>query len=179
MTDDDAPLEELIGLEPPPDEEAWEAYLLWAMDRLGADGTTSVDMKTLALLEKALGRQVPFEVGLLLVIGVPDSDGWHRWGADPAAQLLDWNRNLQIANRPIDASPLLPLYRNHAVPVGLAEGQETASSNPVLRIEGDRVRIAGRDLAAWLTAEFDVPLPMWPDTAPRYFPFWSDLAQLA
>lgn len=174
MADHDTPLDELIELEPAPDEEAWEAYLLWAMEQLGADESTAVEMETLRRLEEALGMQVPYEIGLLLVIGVPATDGWHRWGDDPAAQLEEWRRGLGIEGVPEDASPLLPLYGNNAVPTAVADGLDSPTSNPILRIENGAVTVVGANLAAWLTSEFGVPLPMWPDTPPRHFPFWSN-----
>lgn len=207
MTDDaDFPIDGLLALEPSPDEEAWEAFLVFALEHLGGgDEATAIDMATLRRLEKALGVQLPFEIGLLLVIGVPDSDDWIRWGDDPGGQHEAWRERTLArilsdvetggfwaptwGERPDDATgrdevvrsayaaaaPLLPLHRNAAVPLTIADGEETAESNPIFEISGATVRVAGTDLAAWLNREFDVPLPMWPETPPREFTFWSDL----
>jgi len=197
--------ENLPGLDPTPDEEAWEKYLEFALERLGADGSNGMTNATLGILERALGGQLPFEIGLLLVMGVHDDEGWHQWGDDPASELADWNESLlhgilfDVEQRDVwaeawgarpstpparadvvsaafqQATPLLPLYRDRAVPVGLAVGEEASESNPVLIVRNGEVAIDGYDLAAWLHKQFDVPLPMWPETPERQFEFWSDL----
>lgn len=211
MTDDSEfaidglPVEQLIALEPRPDEDAWEAYLLFAMEAIGGDESTAIEMSALRSLERAIGVQLPFEVGLMLVIGVPESDDWYRWGSNPATQYAEW-KELTVqrilsdveaqdfwaaswGERPASAearesvvraehamsAPLLPLYRDHAIPLTSADGEQAAESNPVLAVNGASVTTVGTDIAAWLTSEFDVPLPMWPETADRSFPFWSDL----
>lgn len=203
---DGLPVDQLIGLDPTPDEDAWEAYLLFAMEQIGGEESNAIEMQSLRALEKSIGVQLPFEVGLLLVIGVPDSDEWYRWGSDPSTQYAEWKeRTVQSilgdvetkefwapawGPRPDSAdaresvvraehamsAPLLPLFNDRVVPLTAADGEATAESNPVLAIEGAFVTTAGTDIAAWLTNEFDVPLPMWPETAARSFPFWSDLA---
>ena len=205
MSDNDIPIDGLIALEPTPDEEAWEAYLLFALENLEATEETAIDMRTLAAIERAVGVRVPFEVGLLLVIGVPDAEGWFRWGDDPAAELVSWNertlgailddvehrqfwseawgarpadeevRARRVRKLYADAAPVLPLYRNRVVPLVPAAGETAAESNPVLALDGASVTTAGTDIAAWITNEFGVPLPMWPETPPRTFTFWSDL----
>lgn len=207
MTDsEDFPIDGLLALEPSPDEEAWEAFLVFALEHMDAgDEAMAIDMRTLRKLEKAIGVQLPFEVGLLLVIGVPDSDDWIRWGDDPGAQYRQWTEDvlgrvvtdLESAGRWPDAwgarpdsselrseavrehhaaaAPLLPLTRNRVVPLTIADGEEASESNPILSIDGANVTTVATDMAAWLNAEFDVPLPMWPETAPRRFSFWSDL----
>jgi len=206
-TDDDFPIDGLPGLDPSPDEEAWETYLTFALEHLGADGSTGLTNSALADLEQALGTQLPFESGLLLVMGVPDDDRWRRWGDDPAAEFATWNAGLldgilfdveendvwmdSWGHRPdseadraalvgaalATAPPLLPLYGHRAVPIGQALGEEKAESNPVLSISGTDLITYGSDLAAWLHAEFDVPLPMWPETPYRRFEFWSDFIE--
>ncbi len=196
----------LLALEPSPDEEAWEAYVVFALEQMGAgDEDMAIDMGTLRKLEQALGVQLPFEIGLLLVVGVPESDDWVHWGDDPAKEYRDWNslvldRILAAVEdeefwsdawgeRPGDAqtrkevvtavhasaAPLLPLYRDRVVPLTIANDADAAESNPILALQGASVRTVASDLAAWLNGEFDVPLPMWPETAARSFPFWTDL----
>ena len=86
-------------LDPPPDQDAWDAYLEFALDHLGADGSASISLSTLAQLEAAAGTQLPYEIGLMLVMGVPSMHsehgaGWRRWGDDPAAELAQWNAGL-------------------------------------------------------------------------------------
>ena len=192
-------------MDPPPDDEAWEAYLLFALDILGGDDDNGLTNDELGELEGVLGVTLPFEVGLLLVMGVPDDARWHRWNDDPAAKWADWNtkasrdsgrrrgvddrwvsswgqrpdeageRSDAIATLLADAPPLLPLYDDRAIPLTTARDVDVAESNPVLSIEHAGVTIRGTDLANWLHREFDVPLPMWPETAARSFPFWSEL----
>lgn len=207
MSDEtDFDIDGLLALEPTPDEDAWEAYVVFALEQMGAgDEATAIDMGALRKLEQALGVQLPFEIGLLLVVGVPDADDWVRWGDDPAQEYHDWraqvlDRILTAVEveefwsdawgaRPADpetckevvtvahenAAPLLPLYRDRVVPLTVAEGEDAAESNPILALNGATVTTVASDLAAWLNSEFDVPLPMWPETAARSFPFWSDL----
>ncbi len=207
MSDEnDFPIDGLLALEPSPDEEAWEAYVIFALEHMGAgDESTAIEMGTLQKLEQVIGVQLPFEVGLLLVVGVPDSDDWVRWGDDPAQEYAEWNgrvlsrlltdvelgdiwasgwgtrpddaesRRSIVTAAHVDAAPLLPLYRNRVVPLTTADGEDAAESNPILALDGATVTTVGTDLAAWLNSEFDVPLPMWPETAARSFPFWTDL----
>lgn len=203
----DFPIDGLLALEPSPDEEAWEAYLVFALEHMGAgDEATAIEMGSLLKLEQAIGVQLPFEIGLLLVVGVPDSDDWVRWGNDPAQEYAEWDeqvlsrilvevettdvwttawgsrpgtaedREAAVRSAHAAAAPLLPLYRNRVVPLTIADGEEIAESNPILAIDGATVTTVGTDLAAWLNSEFDVPLPMWPETAARSFPFWADLS---
>lgn len=206
--DDDFPIDGLLALEPSPDEDAWEAYVVFALEQMGAgDEANAIEMGVLRKLEQTIGVQLPFEIGLLLVVGVPDSDDWMRWGDDPAQQYADWNdrvlsrlltdvesgsvwpsawgtrpddaesRRSIVVSAHADAAPLLPLYRNRVVPLTAADGEDSADSNPILALDGATVTTVGTDLASWLNEEFDVPLPMWPETAARSFPFWSDLAE--
>jgi len=210
MSDEaDFPIDGLLALEPSPDEEAWEAYTIFALENMGAGNeATSIDMGTLRKLEEAIGVQLPFEIGLLLVVGVPESNEWVRWGDDPAHEYAQWNEHVLSrilsdvesadfwspawGTRPdirddrrsvvtaahANSAALLPLYRNHVVPLTVAHGEETAESNPILALDGARVTTVGTDLAAWLNTEFGVPLPMWPETAERSFQFWSDLIDM-
>lgn len=207
MSDEtDFDIDGLLALEPSPDEDAWEAYVVFALEQMGAgDEAMAIDMGALRKLEQALGVQLPFEIGLLLVVGVPESDEWVRWGDDPAQEYREWKAHIldrilaaveveefwsdAWGERPRDAetrkdrvtaahasaAPLLPLYRDRVVPLSIAEGADAAESNPILALNGASVRTVASDLAAWLNGEFDVPLPMWPETAARSFPFWSDL----
>ena len=205
--ENDFPIDGLLALEPSPDEEAWEAYLIFALEHMGAgDEATAIDMGSLRKLEQAIGVQLPFEIGLLLVVGVPDSDEWVRWGNEPAQEYAEWkeqvlsriltevettdvwtdawgsrpgtaeDRAAAVRSAHGSAAPLLPLYRNRVVPLTIADGEEIAESNPILAIDGATVTTVGTDLAAWLNNEFDVPLPMWPETPARSFPFWADLS---
>lgn len=192
-------------LDPSPDEDAWEAFIEFAWDRIGGQDANGIDNPLVAKIEAALGTMLPFEVGLLLVMGVPDGDEWFRWSDDPAtdleqftttlrARLIDdvatgtawsstWGARPQgeaeraaVAGQAFDDAPaLLPLHSSFAVPVTVAHDEASSDANPVLAVDGATVRVAGTDLAEWLHKQFDVPLPMWPDTPARSFPFWSDL----
>ena len=192
-------------MDPPPDDEACEAYLIFALNILGGDDNNGLTNDELGELERVLGVTLPFEVGLLLVMGVPSEARWIRWNDDPAAKWAGWNTRLHeavvaavelddlwvsswgqrpdeagersdaIATLLADAPPLLPLYDDRAIPLTTARDVDMAESNPVLSIEHTGVTVRGTDLANWLHREFDVPLPMWPETAARWFPFWSEL----
>lgn len=178
-------LEDMMPMDPPPDEDAWEAYLDFTLKLMEADGSNAVSNQTVTAIEAALGSPLPFEVAVLFLIGVPNSDGWQRWGDDPATQLTAWNEQLTAALRDTHgqevaaglstASPLVPIYDGFAVPVGAAAGHDTADSNPVFAIQEGMVSVAANDLAAWLHQTFDMPLPWWPDTPDKRFLFWSDL----
>lgn len=191
--------------EPAPDEEAWEAYLVFALEHLGADGSTGLTNKELAVVERALGAQLPFEVGMLLVMGVPDDDGWRDWRDDPAEQLHEWathvrdgvvfdvrendfwspsfgprpaelDKRCEVAGDAVDQlPPLFPLYRHRAVPTVAPDGFESSSGNPVLSVVGTDVIQYAPDLAAWLHRDFRVPLPTWEQVGDRRFSFWSEL----
>lgn len=205
MTEDDFPLDGMPALDPTPDEDAWEAYLTFALERLGADGSNGVTNAQLAELEAACGVALPFEIGLLLVMGVPDGERWRRWGDDPAGELAEWNaglldgilfdvvendiwypawgdkpdpdhRGAAITEQFSAAPQLLPLYGHRAVPLAIATDETAMEANPILSIMQTDVIVYGKDLADWLHREFEVPLPMWPPTAKRTFPFWSDLS---
>lgn len=209
MSDADASPEDLFikglaELDPTPDEDAWDAFISLAMDRLGGSDANGLSNAQLAELEGALGATLPFEVGLFLILGVPDDEGWWRW-ADPVSDLARWDASVRaglldaVENdglwssawglRPAEAAgrqdavlgalagapKLLPIHDRDAVPLGIAHDETENSANPVLRVEAGRARPVGVDLAAWLNEYFDVPLPMWPETAERTFDFWSDL----
>ncbi len=205
MADEPFGFDETPFLEPAPDEEAWEAYLEFALERLGADGSTGLTNKELAVVERALGHELPYEVGLLLVMGVPDDDGWRDWRDRPAEQLAGWNAGVldgivfdvreddfwspifgprpdEIEARVAAATaafdhlpPLFPLFRHRAVPVDIPEGFDSSSGNPVLSVVQTDVIEYASDLAGWLNKDFGVPLPTWERTGARRFPFWSDL----
>lgn len=205
MADDTFGFDETPFLEPAPDEEAWEKYLEFAMEHLDADGSRGLTNAQLAVVENALGRELPFEVGLLLVMGVPDDDGWLDWRDDPVAQLQDWQawvtdgvvfdvrendfwsptfgprpadleeRASAAAAAVADLDPLFPLYGHRAIPVSTPAGYDTASGNPVLSVMQTDVIEYGRDLADWLHRDFRVPLPTWEMPGERRFPFWSEL----
>jgi len=176
LGDDGFPL-----LDPSPDEDAWEAFLEFAWDRIGGQDANGVDNPLVAKIEAALGAMLPFEVGLLLVMGVPDGDEWFRWSEDPAADLAAFNAHLRrgfdddATRQAFDAAPqLLPLHSHFAVPVTVARDEASSDANPILAVRGSHITVAARDLAEWLHRQFDVPLPMWPETAERWFPFWSE-----
>lgn len=192
-------------LDPAPDQDAWDAYLEFALEHLGADGSNGISLTTLAQLEAAAGTQLPYEIGLLLVMGVPDGERWERWGDDPAAQLAKWNMSVlngilfdvennqtwmpswgqrsdeagdraEIVTTQFEAAPqLLPLYGHRAVPLAIADDETTADANPVFSIMQTDIITYGDNLAEWMHREFDVPLPMWPQMAQRSFPFWTEL----
>jgi hypothetical protein len=204
----DFDFDETPFLEPAPDEEAWEAYLTLALDRMGADGANGLSNAQVLAVEAALGATLPFEVGLFLVMGIPDGEGWIDWGDDPAAQIKRWNewvleglrfdvehndfwaprlgrRPAEIADRitavesTFDELPqLFPLHGRQAMPLTIADNATSNSGNPVLSINGTEISVYGHDLAAFLHRDFDVPLPMWPAEDQRHFGFWSDLADI-
>lgn len=193
------------ALDPSPDEEAWEAFLVFALDHMGGNPDNGLSNANLQTLEAAVGRQLPFELGLLLVLGVPDGDRWWRWDEDPAARVTDWNsalldgilfdveenglwlpswgdrptasadRSAAVSQLVAEASPLLPIYGHRAMPLDVAVDETAPEANPVFSIVQTDIITYGTDLASWLHREFEVPLPMWPETATRTFPFWSDL----
>jgi len=203
----DIPIDGLPGLEPSPDEDAWDTYLTWALEQLGGNPDNGITNTQLAELEAAAGAPMPFEIGLLLVHGVPDGEKWWQWNDDPTATLARWNaqlldgvrfdvehnnlwldswgaraddlgERLLVATDAFTAAPqLLPLWGHRAVPLAVARDEEAAEANPVLSVHQTDVIVYGTDLAAWLHREFDVPLPTWPDTPSRWFPFWSELGE--
>ncbi|MEM7284973.1 MAG: hypothetical protein AAF480_01355 [Actinomycetota bacterium] len=205
MADETFGFDETPFLEPAPDEEAWEAYLEFALERLGADGGTGLTNRQLAVVEDELGHELPYEVGLLLVMGVPDDEGWLDWRDDPDSQLARWDAEVlggivfgirenafwsptfgprpediddrvAAAEAAYDGLPrLFPLYRDRAVPLMTPDGFDSASGNPVLSVAQTDVVEYGSDLADWLHKDFDVPLPTWERTGERRFPFWSEL----
>lgn len=193
----------LPGLDPSPDDDAWEAFLTLALERIDGGPGNGLTNGQLAELEGALGAALPFEIGLLLVMGVPATSGWWTWES-PATDLADWNATLRsgiqlrvrngfwadawglrpgdvdhrvdAATEALSAAPkLLPIFNYRCVPVSRARGEESSDSNPILSVAEGHVATFGDDLAAWLHSEFEVPLPMWPPTAQRWFPFWSEL----
>ena len=190
-----------LFIEPRPDEDAWEAFLNLALERIGGERSPGLSNRQIGELEDVLGCQLPFEVGLALVMGVPAAEPWHQW-SDPALDWatwtdrvaagfafdvehnnvwsLDWgpkpstlSSQLDVLDRQLAAAPaLFPLYGMHAMPLSAAEGQANSDGNPVFSIDSSSVLLLGDDLAAWMHHQFEVPLPMWP-ADPRTFPFWS------
>ena len=194
-------------IEPSPDEEAWEAYLGFAMERLGDDRAGGLTNAALGELEDIVGHQLPFEVGLLLVMGQPDTPPWVQWDDDPAGLWATWTAGLlaglvesvddglwlapwgprpdegterhEIVAGALAASPLFPLWGHCAVPLVTAAGHSTTDNNPIVSVSGATVAVAGIDLAAWMHNCFGVPLPMWPPELERRFPLWSELIDSA
>ena len=192
-----------LFVEPRPDEDAWEAYLDLALERIGGERGPGLTNRELGELEAVVGVQLPFEVGMLLVMGVPVAEPWRQWH-DPEAQWLQWNEYVRdgIAfdvehnefwadrwgQRPSSLAdqlatvheqfettipPLFPLYSHRAVPLTTSDGAANSDGNPVLSVHQTDVIVYGADLAAWMHREFEVPLPMWP-SEDRTFTFWSD-----
>lgn len=192
-------------MDPSPDEDAWEAFLEFAWARIDGQDANGIDNPLVSKIEIALGTMLPFEIGLFLVMGVPDGDEWFRWSDDPATDLAQFNERMRgaliadvvdndvwcavwgplpdtgeeraaVAGAAYDAAPqLLPLHTNFAVPVTVAVDEVSSDANPVFAVSGANVQVGGRDLADWMHHHFDVPLPMWPETPVRSFPFWSEL----
>ena len=201
---DDFEILGMSALDPTPDEEAWEAYLDFAHPILGGDDSLGLAAQDVRQLEEQVGAEVPWEIGLFLVLGVPAADGWWRWGDGAAVHWVEWQTAL-LANvsamvaagawagdwgeRPAEdaalesavaagvaAAPvLLPLFEDCAVPLAVADGLPTNIANPILRVGADGVEQVGVDLADWLHQRFDVPLPMWPPSPTRTFPTWPSL----
>lgn len=194
-------------LDPSPDEEAWEAFLDFAFDRIGGVDANGVTNPQIRLLEKAIGMQLPFEIGLFIVMGVPNGDDWFRWSDEPDKDLATWQSAMvtrfvddivggdadwptlfgarpngdkaaaqTIRDALQEAPQLLPLWGDLAVPTTVARGESSSDANPILSVRGAQVRLVAADLAVWLHERFQVPLPMWPETPPRHFPIWSELA---
>ena len=194
-----------LFIEPRPDEDGWEAFLDLALERIGGDRSPGLTNRQIGDLEAVLGCRLPFEVGLLLVMGVPAGDSWHQW-SDPEAELAAWNDQVVSGfcfdiehnhfwfdgwgSKPatLDAQlsharsqleehvpQLFPIFGNCAAPLTAAHGQSDSDANPVFSVDRSAVIKRGDDLAAWMHAEFDVPLPMWP-AEERHFDFWSDLS---
>jgi len=190
-------------LDPSPDEDAWEAFLGLALEQLGGDPKQGLTNQQLADLEGVLGVTLPFEVGMLLVMGVPDDMQWWHWNnpvgdwsgwkaslvdgllfdvefnglwVDGWGQVNDTSDRLELERTAFEpAPPLFPLWGHRAIPLSVARDETSSDFNPVLSVVQSDVIVYGTDLAAWLHGEFDVPLPMWPVTADRWFPFWSEL----
>ena len=160
--------------DPRPDEDAWEAYLNFVRPFMEASEKTGLENTQLAELETALGAPVPFEVGLLLVMGVPDIFPWRNWQTAAESQLNEWNHQIaQALNVDVEglshAPQLLPIYGNIAVPIG-----PVADASPLFRIDPSGPSLAGLDLADWLHKEFDLPLPWWPENELVEVAFWSE-----
>lgn len=195
-----------LFLEPRPDEDAWEAFLDFALERIGGERSPGLTNRELGELESVVGYQLPFEVGMLLVMGVPRAERWRQW-EDPQADLAEWNdyvlsgicfdiehadfwfdgwgKKPERLNERIDRAnaafsnevpPLFPIYGHRAVPLTPADGQPNSDGNPVFSVSQTDVIVYGQDLAAWMHHEFGVPLPMWPSDE-RRFPFWTPLSE--
>lgn len=204
----DFDVNDLLGVpgleEPRPDEDAWEAYLEFALERIGGERSPGLTNREIGELETMLGCQLPFEVGLMLVMGVPTAAPWHQW-EDPVTQLAASNERLVsglsfavehddfwfpawgakpgsldeqlavVAEQFTSSVPaLLPIYGDRLVPLTAAEGQANSDGNPILSVHHGEVQVVGDDLAAWMHHDFEVPLPMWPSQQ-RTFAFWSEL----
>lgn len=206
LGDGDFLSEGMPGLDPAPDDDAWEAFLNLAIERIDGDPERGLRNSQLAELESALGAQLPFEVGMFLVMGTPSDGGWWRWES-PADDIAEWNGSvlagihqrigaddlwlpswgpkpdarqdqLNIATEAFTAAPqLLPIYDEYCVSVTVADGETSSDSNPIWRVAEGAIALAGTDLASWLNRVWEVPLPMWPETPARTFPFWSELQQ--
>lgn len=189
------------------DEEQWEAFLLLALEQLDGQQSTGLSNSGLAEVEDIVGHQLPFEVGLLLILGVPEDERWYRWAENPQAIWAEWNAylyggvlfdveendvwNADWGPRPADADgrkevvasliqhapPLFPLYGHRAIPLTPATNRDEAMGNPVLSVVQTDVIVYGDDLAAWMHREFEVPLPTWQGDNERRFPFWTDLIE--
>jgi hypothetical protein len=81
-------------IEPSPDEDAWEAFIALALDRLGDDTFGGITNAALAEVERIVGHQLPLEVGMLLVMGQPETPPWVQWDDDPAATWATWCSSL-------------------------------------------------------------------------------------
>jgi len=192
-----------LFVEPRPDEDAWEAFLDLAWERIGGERSPGLTNRDMSGLEAVLGCQLPFEVGLMLIMAVPIAEPWRQW-TDPKADWAAWNEQLvtgfvfdvehndvwfpewgpkpstvvaqiDVVRGQLGAAPaVFPIYGTHVVPLTAGLDQPNSDGNPVWLIEGSSVRLLGDDLAAWMHGQFDVPLPMWP-AEPRTFPFWSAL----
>lgn len=190
-----------LFVEPRPDEDGWEAFLDLALERIGGERSPGVTNREIGELEAVLGTQLPFEIGLMLVMGVPLAEPWRQW-SDPEADYAAWNtemhagisfdiehnnfwfdgwgakpdavgEQLSVAAKQFEATVprLFPIYGHHAVPLMAADGTENSDGNPVLLV--NRAQVTRHDdLAAWMHNQFEVPLPMWPAEA-REFPFWG------
>lgn len=90
MTEADFPLDGMLPFDPSPDEEAWSSYLEHALPQMGGNVDNGLTNAQLATFESVIGEQLPFELGLLLVMGVPDGDRWWRWGDDPHSEWARW-----------------------------------------------------------------------------------------
>ncbi len=195
-----------LFIEPRPDEDAWEAFLDFALDRIGGERSSGLSNRQIGELEAVIGCLLPFEVGLLLVMGVPRDDNWLQWD-DPEADFASWNEKVlagicfdvehddfwfaEWGPRPgvlaarLDRAraafahhipPLFPIYGRCAVPLTAADGAANSDGNPVWSVDRTDVTARGDDLAAWMHGEFAVPLPMWPSEE-RRFPFWTELIE--
>jgi len=192
-----------LFVEPRPDEDAWEAFLDLALERIGGERSPGLTNRDMSELEAVLGCQLPFEVGLMLIMAVPIAEPWRQW-TDPKADWAAWNEQLvsgfafdvehndvwfpewgpkpstvvaqiDVVRDQLKAAPaVFPIYGTHVVPLTAGLDQANSDGNPVWLIEGSSARLLGDDLAAWMHGQFDVPLPMWP-AEPRTFPFWSAL----
>lgn len=194
-----------LVLEPRPDEDAWEAFVDLALERIDSQRSPGLTNRNIAEIESVIGHRLPFEVGLLLVMGVPAAEPWHQWN-DPATDWAAWNERIHtgirfdiehddfwfhqwgprpdaIAQRLDQASeqfadtvpPLFPIYGHRAIPLTIADNATTNDANPILSVYQTDVIVYGDDLAAWMHREFNVPLPLWP-AEERTFPFWSELS---
>lgn len=214
MSDGTDPMSEIgeaTGLPMPAasrDEEDWEGFLLMALDHLNAQpGQECIGISNtkLAEIEDVVGMQLPFEVGMLLIMGVPDTQGWTRWEDSPQQVWDEWNNYLrgglvfdvehndywtpdwgprpaEVADRKqvaadnfAKAPALFPLYGHRCVPLETPVGHASNMGNPVFSIVQTDIIVYGADLAQWLHTEFGVPLPVWTHDQDRTFPFWSEM----
>jgi len=178
-------------------EDDWEGFLLVALDSLEEE-CFGMSNSLLAEVEGVVGMQLPFEVGMLLIMGVPDDDRWVRWEDNPQKVWDDWTETVRsgvqfdvehnafwlaewgpkpkaladqrdrVAEHVAVAPPLFPLYGHRAIPLSTPTGYPSSMGNPVLSIVQTDVIRFGNDVGAWMHKDFGVPLPAWSAEGERW-----------
>lgn len=207
MTEADFPLDGGFPLDPSPDEEAWSAWLDHALPQIDGNPENGLTNAQLAAFEQVVGAQLPFELGLLLVMGVPDGDRWWRWDENPAAEWHRWldqlhggvlfdvehnglwlhswgappasvEERLSTVQSMLDAAPpLVPVRGHRCMPVVPVVPGDEPRSIPVYSIVQTDIVIYGDDLAGWFHKQFDLALPLWEHAGEADVPFWSPLIE--